>query len=149
MLDKACFSLALGNHKMVVVTIATPRPGRDTPHFHKLPVGHIGWAEPEVIAHSRGDIETCSVIQVRFRSLALENVLEVVGAEGSAIFPLGVANTIAFADRQPVVFAHRAARFGIGSPKPRNHQRRFRLELPVRDVVVREGAIKRILPGRK
>jgi hypothetical protein len=71
-----------------------------------------GWAEPEVIAHSWGDIETCSVIQVRFRSLVLENILEMVSAEGSAIFPLGVANTIAFADRQPVVFANRAARFG-------------------------------------
>ena len=149
MLDKARLSLALGNHEMVVVTIATPRPGRDIAHFYKLPVGHIGRAEPEVIAHSRGDIETGPVIQVRFRSLALENVLEVVGAEGSAIFPLGVANAIALADRQPVVFAHRATRFGIGSPKPRNHQRRFRLELPVRDVIVREGEIKGILPGGK
>ena len=35
----------------------------------------------------------------------------------------------------------------LGSLKPRNHQRRFRLELPMRDVVVRERAIKRILPG--
>ena len=134
---------------MVVVTIATPRPGRDIPHFHKLPVGHIGWAEPEVIAHSRGDIETCSVIQVRFRSLILENILEMVGAEGSAIFPLGVANAIAFADRQPAVFANGVARFCVGSPKPWNYQRRFRLELPMGDVVVREGAIKRILPGGK
>src|SRR5260370_33090376 len=78
--------------------------------------------------------------------LILENVLKMISVKGSAIFPLGVANAIAFADRQPVVFANRAARFGIGSSKPRNHQRRFRLELLVRDVVVREGAIERILP---
>src|ERR1700745_792763 len=134
---------------MVVVTIAAPWPGRNIAHFHKLPVGHIGWAEPEVIAHSRGDIETCSVIQVRFRALILENILEMVGTEGSAIFPLGIANTIAFADRQPVVFANRAARFAIGTPKPRDNPRGLRLELSVRDIVVREGAIKRILPGRK
>jgi len=61
----------------------------------QIAVGHISWAEPEVIAHSRGHIETCPVIQVRFRSLILENILEMVGAEGSAIFPLSVANTIA------------------------------------------------------
>jgi len=47
LLDKACLSLALGNHEMVVVTIAAPRPGRDIAHFYKLPVGHISRAEPE------------------------------------------------------------------------------------------------------
>src|SRR6266446_10264963 len=107
LLDKARLSLALGDHEMIVVAITAPRSGRDIAHFHKLPVGHISRAKPEVIAHSRGDIETGPAIQVRFRSLALENVLEVVGAEGSAIFPLGVANAIALADRQPAVFANR------------------------------------------
>src|SRR5438034_9517746 len=131
---------------MVVVAITAPRSGRDIAHFHKLPVGYIGWAEPEVIAHCWRDIETGAVIQVRFRSFILKNVLEMVGAERSAIFPLGVANATAFADCQPAVCANGAARFRLRSPEPGTHKGRFRLELPVCDVVVGESAIKRILP---
>src|SRR5438128_5119897 len=149
LLDKARLSLALGDHEMIVVAITAPRSGRDITHFHKLPVGHISRAEPKIIAHCRRDIETGAVIQVRLRSLILKNVLEMVGAKRSAIFPLGIANATAFADGQPAVFANRMARFGVSSPKPWNHQRRFRFELSVRDVVIRKSAIKRVLPGGK
>src|SRR5207237_4792577 len=133
---------ARGDHEVVVLAITAPWSGRDIAHFHKLPVGHISRAEPKIISHCRRDIETGTVIQVRLRSLILKNVLEMVGAKRSAIFPLGIANATAFADSQPAVFANRTARFGVSSPKPWNHQRRFRLKLSVRDVVIRESAIK-------
>src|SRR5439155_126400 len=71
-----CLSLSLGNHEFVVVTIATPWPGPNVAQFHTLPAGHISSAQPEVIAPSRGAIETTSGIRVPFRSLMLENMLE-------------------------------------------------------------------------
>ena len=42
LLNKARFSLAFGDHEMVVIAVGAPRTGRNIPHFDKLPVGYIG-----------------------------------------------------------------------------------------------------------
>src|SRR5205085_4242889 len=92
LLNKPRFSLALGDHEMIVVAIGAPWTGRNIPNFDKLPVSHIGRAETEVIAHGRRDIETGSVIQIGLRPFVLENVLEMVSPERSAVFPLRITH---------------------------------------------------------
>ena len=114
-----------------------------------MPVGHIGRAEAEIIAHSRRDIEAGSVIQIRLWAFILENILEMVGPERPAVFPLCIAHAAALADGDPVILANRMARLGISGPEPRNDQRRFRLELAVRHVVIGQSAVERILPRHK
>src|SRR4029453_12352198 len=87
LLNKPRFSLALGDHEMIVISIGAPWTGRNIPHFDKLPVGHIGRAEAEIIAHGRRDIETSAMIQIGLWAFILENILEMVGPEWPAVFP--------------------------------------------------------------
>src|SRR6476659_8498508 len=69
-----------------------------------------------------------------------------VGAEWPAIFPLRIGGLVPLADRDPAVFADRAAGLRVSLLKPRNDQGGLGLELTVRHVVVRERAIKWVLP---
>ena len=131
---------------MIVVAVIPPRTGRDIAHLDKLPVGHIGRLQPKIISDRGRNIETRAAVQIRLRPLVLKNVLKVVGAERPAIFPLRIANTVAFADRDPAILADRLAlaRYRI-LLEPRNDQRGFRFELAVRDIVIRQRDVKRIL----
>src|SRR5205814_6315585 len=98
------------------------------------------------IANRRGNVETGAAVQIWLGPFVLENVLEMVGPERPAIFPLRVASLVAFADRDPSVFANGTARLRVNLFEPRNHQRGLRLELAMGHVVVRERAVKRVLP---
>ena len=69
-----------------------------------------------------------------------------IGAERTAIFPLRITNPIAATDRYPAIFANRMPLLHEGLAKPWDNNRRFGLELPMRDIVIRQGAIKRVLP---
>src|SRR5207302_4902231 len=88
LLNKPRFSLTLGDHEMIVIAIGAPWTGRNIPHFDKLPVGHIGRAEAEIIALSRRDIEAGYVIQIRVWVFMLEYILEMVGSARVAVFVL-------------------------------------------------------------
>src|SRR5262245_15896569 len=85
------------------------------------------------------------MIGVRLRPLISKHVLEMVGAKGTAIFPLGIANTIALANGNPTVAAHRLAGATVTLLEPRNHERGFRFEIAVREIVVRQRAVEGIL----
>ena len=50
---KTVFGLTTGKHKIVVFPVTAPWPGRHVLGINELPVGHIGWLDPEVIAHRR------------------------------------------------------------------------------------------------
>jgi hypothetical protein len=68
-----------------------------------------------------------------------------VRAKWAAIFPLRITGAITFADGDPAMSAHRLSLARIRLFEPGNHQRRFRLELAVRDIVVRQRKIEGIL----
>ena len=89
------------------------------------------------------------MVQVRFRALALKYILEMIRAKWAAIFPLRVTSAIPFANCNPMMLANRVPRFSILSLEPRNDQGRFRFELTVRYVVIRQRAVKRILAWNK
>src|ERR1700724_3132362 len=89
------------------------------------------------------------MVEVRLRFFISKHVLEVIGAKRTAILPLGVTGAIAFTDRNPVMPANRLSLSHVGLFEPWYHQRRFRLKLAVRHVVVRQREIKWILPRNK
>src|SRR5437763_1345156 len=69
-----------------------------------------------------------------------------VGAKRPAIFPLRIGGLVAFANRNPTVFANGTAGLGVSLLEPRDDQGRLGFKLPVGHVIVREGAIKGVLP---
>src|SRR6476469_8951048 len=89
------------------------------------------------------------MVQVRLRTLSLEDVLKMIRPEGPAIFPLRITGSVAFAYGDPSMLAHGLARLRVGLLKPGNNQRSLRLKLSVRHVVIRQGKVKRILPRSK
>src|SRR6516225_7045862 len=72
-----------------------------------------------------------------------------VRSKRSSVFPLRISNPIAFADRDPSIFASGNTRPLVCLLKPRNNARRFRPVTSMCFVIVRERAIKRVLPGCK
>src|SRR5262245_56211318 len=86
------------------------------------------------------------MIKIRLGTLIAENILKMVRAKRPTILPLRVTEAVAFANGDPAVAADRLARPGVGLLKPRDHQRCFWFELTVRDVVIRQREVERILP---
>src|SRR5947207_13741695 len=89
------------------------------------------------------------MVQIRLRALGAKNILEMVGAKRAAICPFRVAAPIPLANGNPTRSAARLPRPGVGLLEPRNNQRRFRLELPMRDIVIGQREVERILPRDK
>src|SRR5215813_5421975 len=86
------------------------------------------------------------MIEIRLGPLVSENVLKMVCPKRTAVFPLRVANAVPFTNGNPTMAADRLPWPDGGLLKPWDHKRRFRLELAVRDIVIRQRAVKRILP---
>src|SRR5215213_7242621 len=70
-------------------------------------------------------------------------------AKRAAILPLSIANAVALANRDPAVTADRLSRSGVGLLEPGDHERRFRLKLPMRHIVIWQRDIERILLRNK
>src|SRR5678815_1627962 len=88
------------------------------------------------------------MVQIRLRALIAEDVLKMICAKRAAILPLRVAEAIPFANGNPTMAADRLPRPGVGLLEPRDNQRRFGLELAVRDVVIRLSLIHISEPTR-
>src|SRR4029077_2863703 len=86
------------------------------------------------------------MIKIRLRALIAEHVLEMVRAKRAAILPLRIAEAIPFANGYPTIAADRLPWPSVGLLEPRDYQRRFRLELAMGDVVVRQRDVEGILP---
>src|SRR5258707_1284351 len=142
----ALLALATRDDEMIVIAVTSPGTRRHIPNFNKLPVRHISRRQPQIIAHRGGNIQSGSMIQIRFRALVAEDVLEMIGAKRAAILPLRIAKAIPFANGYPTIAADRLPRPSVGLLEPRDYQRRFRLELAVRDVVIRQRDVEGILP---
>src|SRR5262249_30960290 len=89
------------------------------------------------------------MVEIRLWPLIAENVLKMVRAERPTIFPLRVTNAIAFPNGEPAVATNRLSRPIISLLKPRDHERRFRLELAMRHIVIRQCAVEWILLRHK
>src|SRR5204862_3011313 len=72
-----------------------------------------------------------------------------VGAYRAPLIRWRVADAIPFANGNPTMPADRLPRPSVGLLEPRNDQRRFRLELPMRDIVIGQREVERILPRDK
>src|SRR4029077_4982439 len=86
------------------------------------------------------------MIKIRLRALIAEDVLEMVRAKRAAVLPLRIAEAIPFANGYPTIAADRLPRPSVGLLEPRDYQRRFRLELAIENVVVRQREVEGILP---
>jgi hypothetical protein len=104
--SQTLLGLAAGNDEVIVFAVAPPWARRHVANFDKLPIGHVGWRKPEVIAHSRGNIQAGSMVQIWLGPFILEHILEVIRAKGAAIFPLRVASAISLSNGDPAIFAH-------------------------------------------
>src|SRR5258707_1641714 len=142
----ALLALATRDDEMIVIAVTSPGPRRPIPNFNKLPVRHISRRQSQIIANCGGNIQSGPMIQIRFRALIAEDVLEMVGAKRAAILPLRIAEAISFANGYPTIAADRLPRPGVGLLEPRDYQWCFRLELAMRDVVVRQRDVEGILP---
>ena len=78
---------------------------RDFLEVHEMPIGYVGITKPEKIADRWGNVEACAFVQIWFGPLVPKNVLPMIGAKRTRVFPLCVRNAIAFADRHPVALA--------------------------------------------
>src|SRR6266404_6676903 len=137
--------LTARNDEVIIVAVAPPRSRRHVTDFGKLPIGHVGRRKSQVIAHGRGNIQPGAVIEIRFGALISEDVLKMVSAKWAAVLPLSITSAIAFTNSEPTVPAYRLSLPCIGLFEPRNHERRFRLKLAMRDIVIRQRAVERIL----
>src|SRR5215472_14360754 len=85
------------------------------------------------------------MIRIWFRSFISEHVLEVIGEKRAAILPLRVADAIALSNSDPSMAADRLSWPRVGLLEPRDHERRFGLELIPEHVVVGKRIIEWIL----
>ena len=143
--SQTLLGLASRNDEVIVFTVAPPRARRHIAHFDKLPIGYVGWRECEIIAHGRRNIQTSSMVQIWFWPFVLEHVLKMIGAKWAAIFPLRIASMIPFSYGDPVIFAHGLTRSRVKLLEPGNHERCFRFELAMRNIVVRQRTVKGVL----
>src|SRR5262249_14866719 len=102
--------------------------------------------QAKVITDRRRDIQSGTAVGIQLRLFIPENVLKIVRSEWPAILPLRVTDSTPLPNRDPTILANGLPRPGIGAPEPRNEQGRFGFKVSVRQVVVRQGNVKRILP---
>src|SRR5712692_3254294 len=95
------------------------------------------------------DIETCAFVQSGFRTLVAKDILPVVGAKGSCVFPLRINRSIPLANRDPSTLAGGNAGALVRFLEPRNNAGRFRPVTSSCLVVVWESAVKRVLSRRE
>ena len=98
--------------------------------------------QTEIVSHSRGNIEACAPIQIGFWAFISKHILPMVRSEWSRVFPLRISNSIAFADRDPSIFASGNSRALVCLFEPRNNARRFRSVACTGLVVVGQRAVK-------
>src|SRR5207245_9430490 len=109
---------------------------RQTTPCDKLPVGHVPRRPAQIIKHSRRTIQPRAPVKGGLGPLVSEDVLKMVCAKWAAILPLRITSAIAFANGDPAVPAHRLSLARISLFEPGDNQRRFRLELAMRHIVV-------------
>src|ERR1700731_2630277 len=103
---KTRVTLPAQNNETVVIPIHSPGSGSHFPEIDKFPVAGVDVAQAQVVAYCRRHIKPGALVQIRSRAFVAKNILPVISGEWSAVFPLGVANAVIMADRDPTTFEH-------------------------------------------
>src|SRR4026208_1685853 len=72
-----------------------------------------------------------------------------VCAKRTTILPLRITRALDLTNRNPTIPAYRLPRPPVIMFKPRNHQRRLRFELTMRDIIIGQRTVKRVLLRNK
>src|SRR5581483_3204943 len=141
--------LARVDDEIVVVTPARPRAGGDFAEVDEFPVRHVDRLQAEVIADGGRNVEAGAAVEVRLRAVIAKDVFPMVRAEWPAVRPLRVNDPVSLSDSDPAIAADGLAVFDVGFLEPRDYARRFGLGRAVRNVIIRQRAIKRVLSWNK
>src|SRR5436189_6140970 len=76
--------------------------------------------------HGGRDIETRSFVQIGFRAFVAKDILTIIGAERSCVFPLRINRSIPFANRDPSILAGGNAGTLVRFLEARHDDGRFR-----------------------
>src|SRR5438477_9522878 len=95
--------------------------------------------------HGGRDIETRAFVQIGFRTFVAKDILPIIGAERSGVFPLRINHSIPFSNRDPSILAGGNAGALVRFLEPRDDARRFRTVTSGCLVVIWQGAVKRVL----
>src|SRR5205823_7682873 len=93
--------------------------------------------------------ETRASVQIGFRTFVAKDILPIIGAERSCVFPLRIDRSIPFANRDPSILAGRNAGALVRFLEPRNDAGSFQPVTGRCLVIVGKRAIKRILSRRE
>ena len=116
--------------------------------FDEAPVALHFVADLKEVPDSGGDIDAGILVFGVLRLFISKNILPVVGGEGSAVLPLGVADALVGDDLDPPSLADCLARAGTVVFKPGNGAGGFRfVGLVVDAVVVGQRDVEWIEPG--
>src|SRR4029453_9974640 len=88
--DQRLAFCAVVDHERVVFAMRRPRTTRHFLEIHEPPICDVSWFQSEVIAHSRRNIEAGAFVEIRLRPFVPENVLPMISAEWSGVFPLRI-----------------------------------------------------------
>src|SRR5438552_14159904 len=99
--------------------------------------------------HGGRDIETRTFVQIEFRTFVAKDILPIIGAERSCVFPLRISRSIPFANRDPSILAGGNPGALVRFLEPRNDAGCFRTVPSGCLVVVWQGAVKRVLSRRE
>lgn len=126
------------------------RPGAagDAGELDEAPVDGGFIRDAEEVAGGWGDVDAGPLVVFIFRAFIAENVFPVVGDEGPAVLPLGVADlaSAGAVDLHPAALADALAGFAGDAVPPRDDAGGFGLMcLMIDTVVVGEGDVKGVL----
>src|SRR5438477_3799292 len=102
-----------------------------------------------MVTNNGRDIETRASVQIGFRTFVAKDILPIIGAKRSCVFPLRISRSIPFANRDPSILAGGNAGALVRFLEPRKDAGRFRPVTIACLVVVWEGAVKRVLSRRE
>src|SRR4051812_24072742 len=108
---------------MIVGPVALPGPVRDIACFHEAPIHLFSAGELQVVPHGRRHVQAGAGALGIFRAGSPEDITGIIGDEGTAVAPLGVAGSWTVADRYPAILANGFPRGAIGIAEPGNDLR--------------------------
>lgn len=102
-------------------------------------------SDAEVVTHGWGEIDAGVLVFGVFGAFVAEDVFVVIGEEGSAVFPLGVADLLGggAVNLNPTSLANGFTGIGIDSTPPRDDARGFWfMRAMIEAIVVGEGDVE-------
>src|ERR1700756_1186172 len=101
---KPLVTLPAQYHETVIIPVHSPGSRRHFAEIDKFPIAGVETGKAKVISDCRRDIQAGALVQIRSWSFVTKYILPMIGAERSAVFPLGVTDPIIMPDRNPMTF---------------------------------------------